>query len=115
LRAAPVHFLVARQPAAAAGVENEPARPHVESRTKAVAMTEQARKRSPSARADYLRLDARLDEALMETFPASDPIAVSGPTATERPRRPTTRRTPLPDLTAKATGKRAPRKRRATG
>jgi hypothetical protein len=31
------------------------------------------------------RLDARLDAALNQTFPASDPIAVGRPTATERP------------------------------
>jgi hypothetical protein len=34
---------------------------------------------------DLIRLDARLDAALSETFPASDPIAVGRPTATERP------------------------------
>ena len=36
---------------------------------------------------DRSRLEAKLDEALGETFPASDPIAVGRPTATERPRR----------------------------
>jgi len=34
---------------------------------------------------DLSRLDARLDAALSQTFPASDPIAVGRPTATERP------------------------------
>jgi hypothetical protein len=38
------------------------------------------------------RLEARLDAALAETFPASDPIAVGQPTATE-PLRPLRRHT----------------------
>jgi len=57
-------------------------------------------KRSPMARANKLQphsqsrsvsqaqhLDERLDAALIETFPASDPIAVGRPTATEPSRR----------------------------
>jgi hypothetical protein len=46
-------------------------------------------------REDRRRLDERLDEALAETFPASDPIAVGHPTGTERPGRPIDR-TSLP-------------------
>jgi hypothetical protein len=37
-------------------------------------------------------LDARLDLALMATFPASDPIAIGRSTATEPPSRPVDRR-----------------------
>jgi hypothetical protein len=37
-------------------------------------------------------LDARLDLALMATFPASDPIAIGRSTATEPPSRPVERR-----------------------
>jgi len=36
-------------------------------------------------------LDELLDEALMETFPASDPVSVGNFTGTERPSRPTNR------------------------
>jgi hypothetical protein len=38
------------------------------------------------------RLDQRLDAALLETFPASDPIAVGRPTATEPLQRASDRR-----------------------
>jgi len=37
----------------------------------------------PDATQQAARLDERLDAALLETFPASDPIAVGRPTATE--------------------------------
>ena len=37
------------------------------------------------------KLDAQLDDALGETFPASDPVAVGHSTSTEAPARPTDR------------------------
>lgn len=43
------------------------------------------------------KLDAELDEALVETFPASDPIAVGHPTATEPASRPIDREAPIID------------------
>jgi len=43
--------------------------------------------RQPALARQAARLDERLDAALIETFPASDPIAVGRPTATEPPRR----------------------------
>jgi hypothetical protein len=43
-------------------------------------------------RAERRRLDARLDEALAETFPASDPFSVGQFTATEPPSRPVDRK-----------------------
>jgi hypothetical protein len=42
------------------------------------------------------KLEAALDEALSETFPASDPIAVGAPTATEPPSAPVDRKAPRP-------------------
>lgn len=45
----------------------------------------------------HRKLDESLDEALVETFPASDPVAVGHPTATERPGRPADRQAPLID------------------
>jgi hypothetical protein len=39
-------------------------------------------------------LDELLDEALVQTFPASDPVAVGRPTGTEPPHRPPDRRSP---------------------
>jgi hypothetical protein len=39
--------------------------------------------RQPGSARQAERLDERLDAALIETFPASDPIAVGRPTATE--------------------------------
>ncbi|KAB2919768.1 MAG: hypothetical protein F9K29_04040 [Hyphomicrobiaceae bacterium] len=39
-------------------------------------------------------LDEELDEALEQTFPASDPVAVGGATATEDPLRPVDRKAP---------------------
>jgi hypothetical protein len=44
------------------------------------------------------KLDAQLDEALTETFPASDPIAVGRFTATEPPARPIDRKAPVIDI-----------------
>jgi len=45
-------------------------------------------------------LDARLDQALLQTFPASDPIAIGGDTATEPPSRPVERLAPAIDADA---------------
>jgi hypothetical protein len=70
-------------------------------------------KRGPRTRDAHRRLDERLDEALTETFPASDPIAVGEPTGTERPRRPVDRTSPLLDL--ERSGTRLPRKRGSKG
>ncbi len=39
-------------------------------------------------------LDKGLDEALVQTFPASDPVAVGGATSTEDPLRPVDRKAP---------------------
>jgi len=64
-----------------------------------------ARKRNavrPKRRAGIATLDARLDLALVDTFPASDPIAIGRATATEPPARPVDRRPPLLDLDAVA-------------
>jgi len=69
------------------------------------------KRRSRRLRQDRRRLDERLDEALIETFPASDPIAVGEPTATERPGRPVDRKAPLLDLGRTRTS----RKRRSLG
>jgi hypothetical protein len=44
------------------------------------------------------KLDAQLDDALGETFPASDPVAVGHSTSTEAPARPTDRKGPVIDL-----------------
>lgn len=41
-------------------------------------------------------LEARLDDALRQTFPASDPIAVGHATGTEPPSRPVDAEAPLP-------------------
>jgi hypothetical protein len=48
----------------------------------------------------HSRQDKRLDEALVETFPASDPIAAGQPTGTEPPSRPADRQAPLTDADA---------------
>jgi hypothetical protein len=40
-------------------------------------------------------LERQLDQALAATFPASDPISVGQPTATEPPARPADRKAPL--------------------
>jgi hypothetical protein len=46
----------------------------------------------------HRKLDAMLDDALLGTFPASDPVAVGGTTSTEPPARPTDRTAPVIDL-----------------
>jgi hypothetical protein len=40
------------------------------------------------SRAERRKLDDRLDEALRQTFPASDPVSIGRVTATEPPSRP---------------------------
>jgi hypothetical protein len=45
----------------------------------------------PSARVAHAALDARLDLALIGTFPASDPVAIGHTTGTEPPSRPVER------------------------
>jgi hypothetical protein len=44
--------------------------------------------RATEARSERRKLEARLDEALKETFPASDPFSVGRVTGTEPPSRP---------------------------
>jgi hypothetical protein len=44
------------------------------------------------------KLDAQLDDALTDTFPASDPVAVGGSTSTEPPARPVDRKAPVINL-----------------
>jgi hypothetical protein len=44
--------------------------------------------RAAETRSKQRKLDARLDEALEETFPASDPFSVGRFTGTEPPSRP---------------------------
>lgn len=44
--------------------------------------------RATQSRTERRKLDARLDEALEETFPASDPFSVGRFTGTEPPSRP---------------------------
>lgn len=53
--------------------------------------------RKSRAREAWSERDERLDEALTETFPASDPVAAGDPTATETPSRPADRKAPLID------------------
>jgi hypothetical protein len=48
------------------------------------------------SRAERRKLDDRLDEALRQTFPASDPVSVGHVTATEPPSRPVDTKAPLP-------------------
>jgi hypothetical protein len=55
-------------------------------------------KRGKSKPDSNRKLDAKLDEALGETFPASDPIAVGRITGTEPPARPVDRKAPVIDL-----------------
>jgi len=50
--------------------------------------------------------DAVLHEALKETFPASDPIAVGAPTGTEPPRAPIDRKPPRSFANAPASRRR---------
>jgi hypothetical protein len=66
------------------------------------------RKRSvdrPKRRGEAL-LDTRLDLALEDTFPASDPIAIGGATSTEPSARPVDRMPPKLDLDAVAAAQR---------
>jgi hypothetical protein len=41
------------------------------------------------------RLDEQLDQALVATFPASDPVAIGQPTGTEAPVQPVDRQPPV--------------------
>jgi hypothetical protein len=59
-------------------------------------------------------LEAVLDEALRQTFPASDPFHVARFTATEPPLRPVDRRAPRLETSAIA-GRRPGRRRRRAG
>jgi hypothetical protein len=69
--------------------------------------------RATESAAERRKLDARLDEALTQTFPASDPFSVGHFTATEPPSRPVDRKPPrmrkaearVPRPQAKAKGK----------
>jgi hypothetical protein len=54
------------------------------------------------------KLDADLDKALAQTFPASDPFSVGQFTSTEPPSRPVDRKAPRPE-----TAPRGRRKRKA--
>lgn len=40
--------------------------------------------------------EKKLDEAIKQSFPASDPARPGNPTSTEKPARPTDRQAPLP-------------------
>jgi hypothetical protein len=53
------------------------------------ARTEEGAKRQPSR-----KLEAELDKALAQTFPASDPVSVGHATSTEPPARPVDRKAP---------------------
>jgi len=61
-------------------------------------------RRAPAAARRPVRgaatLDAWLDLALLQTFPASDPIAIGGDTGTEPPSRPVDRFPPAIDADA---------------
>lgn len=52
----------------------------------------EAREKKKSGRRP--KWDERLDEALRQTFPASDPVAVGEATSTEPPARPVDRKAP---------------------
>jgi hypothetical protein len=67
-------------------------------RADVVGMANRRQKLAPAA--DRRNLDAVLDRALEATFPASDPVAVGGTTATEEPARPIDRRAPVIDAEA---------------
>jgi hypothetical protein len=64
-------------------------------------------------KSDRCKLEAVLDEALKQTFPASDPFSVGRFTATEPPLRPMDRRAPEIGPSAAARPRR--RKRRLAG
>jgi hypothetical protein len=61
-----------------------------------MAMTAKTNGRKPKQGGNR-KLEAQLDEALGETFPASDPISVGHSTSTEPPARPTDRKAPVID------------------
>ena len=63
------------------------------------------------SRAERRKLDDRLDEALRQTFPASDPVSVGHVTATEPPSRPVDTKAPLPHEDAAAPRRRSKRAR----
>jgi hypothetical protein len=61
------------------------------------------------------KLEADLDRALAQTFPASDPYSVGQITSTEPPSRPVDRKAPeLPPESAPEPAKAPPRRRRTT-
>jgi len=60
-------------------------------------MDKRGDKRRRKERDACRRQEARLDEALAETFPASDPIAAGEPTGTEALALPVDRKPPLID------------------
>jgi hypothetical protein len=49
-----------------------------------------------AGKAERRKLDAQLDQALVYTFPASDPISIGHATGTEPPARPIDRKAPIP-------------------
>jgi len=65
---------------------------------------------STGARDARRKLDAELDRALAQTFPASDPFSVGHFTATEPPSRPTDTKPPVMTLNKAARSKRRQRK-----
>jgi hypothetical protein len=64
-----------------------------------MATTENAATRRKTAEPDSATNQEReLDDALEDTFPASDPVTIGQPTSDEAPRAPVGRRTPLLDV-----------------
>jgi hypothetical protein len=61
---------------------------------------EAAGDRSPSQSSEKAKQERKLDKAVADTFPASDPIAPGHPTGDEddEPRRPVDRKPPLLDV-----------------
>jgi hypothetical protein len=55
-------------------------------------------KRGKSKSDSERKLDTQLDDALTDTFPASDPVSVGSFTSTEPPARPIDRKAPVIDL-----------------
>jgi hypothetical protein len=62
-------------------------------------------------KAERRKLDAELDEALVHTFPASDPVAIGHATGTEPPARPIDRKPPLSDRAAPTHARKLSRRR----
>jgi hypothetical protein len=60
------------------------------------------------------KLEMRLDEALAQTFPASDPFSVGQFTGTEPPSRPVDRRAPEVVAPQRKTKTKTPERRRKT-